>query len=364
MADSPIVRAAVLAVAALWMLAAGAGYAQNAQTPTPAPTPENTSPAAAAQRQATQPLNNAPVWREIRSGAPQVTTVVGRETNVLIQPRGETWRALRVPLVFWGGMLVALAILGLAIFYLIRGPLGVEAGDKRGSGRVIERFAPLDRYAHWLLAITWVTLAITGLVLSLGKSVLLPLIGYTLFSWLAILAKNLHNFVGPILIVAIPFLFIRFIRDNGIGVEDFKWFVNIFGYFKGHEYPSGRFNAGEKLVFWFVLVILSTVLVLTGLVLVFPNFDQLRSTMQTVNVLHMVAAYIAIALALVHVYLGTIGMVDAYKAMRFGYVDESWAKHHHLRWYEDVAAGRARQHFADPKAVPPAAAPAARTRPA
>ena len=112
-----------------------------------------------------------------------------------------------------------------------------------------------------------------------------------------------------------------------------------------------------------MLVILSTLLVLSGLVLVFPNFDQTRSTMQLANVVHMVSAYIAIALALVHIYLGTIGMIDAYKAMRFGYVDESWAKHHHTRWYEDVAAGHARQHFADPKALPPAVS-STRTRPA
>jgi formate dehydrogenase subunit gamma len=361
MADSSIVRAAAAVLAAVFFATAGNAYAQ-AQAPTPAPTPENSSPAAAAQRQAAQPLNNAPVWREVRSGVPQKTTVTGRETNVLIQPEGETWRALRAPMIFWGGVIVAIAILGLAVFYLLRGPLDVGEGERRG-GRQIERFSPLDRYAHWLLAIVWVTLAITGLILSLGKSVLLPLIGYTLFSWLAILAKNLHNFVGPILIVAMPLMFVRFIRDNGIGVEDVKWFINIVGYFKGHEYPSGRFNAGEKLVFWFVLVLFSTILVVTGLILVFPNFDQVRSTMQTANVVHTIAAYLAIGLALVHVYLGTIGMVDAYKAMRYGYVDESWAKHHHLRWYEDIVAGRSRQHFADPKAVPPAAAPA-RARPA
>ncbi len=352
-------RAASLTVAALWILAAGTAYTQ---IPTPAPTPENASAAADAQREATQPLNNAPVWREVRSGAPQVTTVVGRETNVLVQSRGETWRALRVPIAFWGGMMVALGVLGLALFYLIRGPLDIGKAEKRG-GRMIERFTPMDRYAHWLLAIAWVTLAITGLILSLGKLVLLPLIGYTLFSWLAILAKNLHNFVGPVLIVAVPLLFIRFVRDNGIGIEDVKWFMNIVGYFKGHEYPSGKFNAGEKLVFWVVLLILSTILVVSGLVLVFPNFDQTRSTMQTANVVHMAAAYIAISLALVHIYLGTIGMVDAYRAMRYGYVDESWAKHHHAYWYADVAAGRAREHFAAPKGEPAAAA-AARTRPA
>ena len=97
-------RAFALAVTALILWA---GIA-SAQIPTPAPTPENASAAADAKREATQPLNNAPVWREVRSGAPQVTTVLGRETNVLIQSRGETWRALRVPLAFWGGILVAL----------------------------------------------------------------------------------------------------------------------------------------------------------------------------------------------------------------------------------------------------------------
>jgi len=357
MAESPIVRAASRFAAVFLFVAASGALAQSsnqAQTPTPAPTPENSSPAAAAQRQQTQPLNNAPVWRDVRSGGQQVTTVRGRETNVLIQPQGQTWRELRIPIVFGGGMIVAAAILGLGVFYVFAGQLGAEEGG-RGGGRWIERFSPMDRYAHWLLAITWATLAITGLILSLGKSVLLPVIGYTLFSWLAILSKNLHNFVGPILIVAVPLLFVRFIRDNGIGMEDVRWFVNILGYFKGHEYPSGRFNAGEKLVFWFVLVIFSTILVISGLVLVFPNFDQTRSTMQLANATHAVTAYLAIALALVHAYLGTIGLSGAYKAMRYGYVDESWAKHHHLRWYEDIAAGRSRQHFADPKAVPPEA---------
>src|SRR5690349_18458140 len=152
------------------------------------------------QRQLTQPLNNQPVWSEVRSGAPQTTTVVGRETNVLIQPEGQMWRAARTPLLAIGGWLVALAVIGLAVFYAARGKLEYE---KKPRERVIERFAPMDRYAHWLLAITWVTLAITGLILSIGKTVLLPLVGYTLFSWLATASKGIHNFVGPILIVAI-----------------------------------------------------------------------------------------------------------------------------------------------------------------
>jgi len=362
MPDLTLARPAALAAACIFV--AGLASAQP-QAPTPAPTPENASPSAEVQRAANQPLNNAPVWREVRSGSPARTTVTGRETNILIQPQGQTWRAARVPLIFAGGMLVAVALLGLAITYLITGSLDVPAEERR-PGRLIERFSPLDRYAHWLLAITWVTLGITGLIMSLGKSVLLPLIGYTLFSWLAILSKNLHNFVGPILIVAIPFLFVRFVRDNPITAEDFKWFAHLGGYFKGHEYPSDRFNAGEKVVFWIVLVLLSTILVLSGLVLVFPNFDQTRSTMQWANVVHVVTAYGAIALALVHIYLGTIGQIGSYRAMRYGYVDESWAQHHHERWYRAVAEGRVPQKFVDPKAVPrealPPVASATRTR--
>jgi formate dehydrogenase subunit gamma len=150
-------------------------------------------------------------------------------------------------------------------------------------------------------------------------------------------------------------MFFKYVRDNGIGVDDVRWFMNIVGYFKGHEHPSRRFNAGEKLVFWLVLVVLSTVLVVTGLILNFPNFGQTRSTMQTANVIHMVAAYLAMALALVHIYLGTIGMKGAYQAMRTGYVDETWAKHHHERWYEEIKAGKSRQRFAQPGEQPPTA---------
>ncbi len=335
---------AARALLVVFGLAVGIASAQS-----PAVSPKEATQATAEQKQQIlQPLNNQPVWKEIRSGEPQITTVRGRETNVLIQPEGQTWRAARVPLATAGGLLLALALAGLAAFYLIRGPMSVVS--KPGE-RVIERFTLADRWAHWLLAIVWVTLAITGVILSFGKAVLLPLIGYTLFSWLATLAKNLHNFIGPILIVAVPLMFVRFIRHNGVGMDDIRWFLNIANYFKGREYPSGKFNAGEKLVFWLVLVLFSSILVVTGLILVFPNFDQTRQTMQLSNIVHMATAYLAIALAGVHVYLGTVGMTGAYRAMRFGYVDASWAEHHHLRWYEQVVAGKAREKLEQPDAV-------------
>lgn len=344
-------RSTILRAAGALALAACVGLTSFAQAPA-APSEADLA-RQQQQRQQAQPLNNAPVWREVRSGVPQTTSLPGRETNVLIQPEGQTWRAARVPIATVGGFLFVAAVLGVLLFYAWRGPIQLHGTP---TGRLIERFTRVERVVHWTVAITFTVLAVTGLILTFGKSVLLPLIGYTLFSWLATFSKNLHNFVGPILIVAIPWLFFRFVRDNGIGADDFRWFFNIVGYFKGHEHPSRRFNAGEKLVFWILLTLLSTILVLTGLVLNFPNFGQGRATMQSANMIHMVAAYLAIALALVHIYLGTIGMKGAYQAMRTGYVDETWAKHHHLRWYEEIKAGKSRQRFAQPGEQPPAAA--------
>lgn len=308
------------------------------------------SAGAQAQRQQTQPLNNAPVWREVRSGARGYTTTKGVETGVLVQSGGETWRQVREPIAFWGGLLVAVVILGLALMHLVLGPLGHGEGS---PGRLIRRFSATDRHAHWLMAICWSILAITGLILSLGKTVLLPVLGLTVFAWLASIAKTLHNFTGPILIVAIPWLFIRFVRDNGIGMDDVKWLLSVPKLYKGHFYPSHRFNAGEKFQFWIALVLLSTVLLVTGLILVFPNIGQGRATMQISSTIHMVAAYLSIAISLLHIYLGTIGVADAYRGMRYGYVDEAWAKHHHDLWYKDVAAGKARESFAAQGEGPP-----------
>jgi len=320
----------------LLALAALCGSVLASAQPAPAPAPAAAAPAARENR--AQPYNNAPFYRDVRAGVPGFTQVGDDpERAVLIQSGGETWREARVPLSLVGGLMVALSLGGLGGFYLLRGTMKVGAS---ATQQLVRRFVAADRYAHWLMAIVWVTLALTGLVLSIGKFLLLPVLGPTLFSWLATLSKYLHNLTGPILIVAIPWMFVRFVRDNGVGVEDLKWFTHILDYFKGHEYPSGKFNAGEKMVFWVVLVVLSSVLVASGLVLDFPNFGQARGAMQVANVIHMGAAYVAMAIAAVHIYLGTVGMSGAYRAMRDGYVTVEWAEHHHTLWYDEVKAGK------------------------
>jgi formate dehydrogenase subunit gamma len=327
--------AALLAAAAVAF--AGAALAQQ-------PAGGESSAAQQAQRQQTQPLNNAPVWREVRSGEPGYTTVQGREAGVLVQSRGQTWREARVPVTTIGGAIIAFALLVLIGYYSWKGSIGVHG---KPTGRLIRRFSTADRIAHWTMGISFVILGITGLVLTFGKHILLPVIGYTLFAWLANFSKNLHNFVGPIFSVALPIFILMFIRDNLPKAHDLKWIGKAGGMLSGEHVPSGRFNAGEKALFWILVVILSIVLVVTGYILNFPNFDQTRSTMQTANMIHMVAGLLGIAMACFHIYLGTIGMRGAYQAMRTGYVDETWAKEHHEYWYEDVKQGRARQKYAD-----------------
>jgi formate dehydrogenase subunit gamma len=247
---------------------------------------------------------------------------------------------MRVPVATAGGWLIAIVVLGLMGYYAWRGPIETHG---KPTGRAIERFTAVKRIAHWSMAISFVVLALTGLVVTFGKAILLPLIGYTLFSWLATISKMLHNFIGPLFTVAVPVFIVLFIRDNFPAAHDGQWLAKFGGMLdrsgKTHL-PSGKFNAGEKALFWLLVCVLSVILIVTGLILDFPNFDQTRSTMQLTNIIHMAVALVAIATACFHIYLGTIGMRGAYDAMRYGYVDEVWAKEHHEYWYNDVVSGK------------------------
>ena len=300
-----------------------------------------------AQRQDRQPGNNAPMWRDVRNGENpyQTTQVRGVETNILVQPAGETWRQIRNgPITLYGGLLLIAVPLLIFCYFRWKGPIRLHT---KPTGRLIERFSDWERIVHWTTAISFVILAVSGIIILFGKYVILPMFGYTLFSWLAILGKNLHNFVGPLFVFCTLVMFVTFVKDNVWQRIDFNWVAQAGGLLNGKHVPSGRYNAGEKAWFWFGVTFLGLVSGATGLVLDFPNFDQGRSVMQLVNVVHGISAVLFIALAFSHIYIGTIGAEGAYESMRLGLVDEAWAKEHHEIWYEEVKASKARQHFAD-----------------
>jgi formate dehydrogenase subunit gamma len=303
------------------------------------------------QRTVNQPGNNSEVWREVRSGQPNYTSVPGREAGVLVQPQarfpgqdamttaGEAWRKFRNgPITFYGGWLIVLVAAVIAAIYFVMGPIKLH---EKPSGRLIERFTLVERWAHWVMAISFCVLAVSGLVILFGKHVLLPVFGYTLFAWLSSLMKNLHNFVAPLFIVSLLVFIVIYIKDNLPEKGDMAWMMNGWKMFKGEHLPSGRFNAGEKAWFWGGVVLLCLIVSISGLILLFPNFDQLRVTMQQASVVHAIAAILVMAAGLGHIYMGTVGVEGAYGNMRDGMTDETWAKEHHQYWYEDVKSGKA-----------------------
>lgn len=312
--------------AVVFMFAAGALQAQ-----TPAQQQQ--------QRRLEQPGNNAPVWREVRKeGQEHYTSIKGRETGVLVQSAGDTWRRLRNgPVTFYGGWLIVLVCLVIAAIYFAKGPINLH---EKPTGRLIERFTVTERWAHWVMGISFCVLGATGLIILFGKHVVLPVIGYTLFSWLSALSKNLHNFVAPLFIASLLVFIVMYVKDNVPEKGDGAWLAKGWKIFAGEHLPSGRFNAGEKVWFWIGVVILCLILSVTGLILLFPNFDQVRATMQQAHIVHAVAAILVIGLGLGHIYMGTIGVEGAYRNMRDGVTDETWGKEHHEYWYNDVKSGK------------------------
>ena len=299
---------------------------------------ENQTKETQAQRQQVQPGNNAPTWRDVRSGKEGLTTIQGHETGVLIQTEGQTWRRLRNgPISFYGGWLIVLVLIAMGVFYKWRGPMGLHDAP---TGKMIERFSSFERMAHWTVAISFCILAVSGLVMLFGKHLLLPLIGHTLFGWLATLGKNLHNFVGPVFMYSLVVFIATFIRDNFPRAYDLAWLIKGGGVISGEVVPCGRFNAGEKIWFWGGVIGLGVVSRASGLVLDFPNFDQARSTMMLANIVHVISGVWFIAWSVTHIYLGTVGTTGAYEGMRNGYVDETYAREHAQYWYVDVKSGK------------------------
>lgn len=306
------------------------------------------------ERNKVQPGNNAPMWRQVGAGVTGVSSLPkseAPEAGNLIQPfvqypgsrltnAGEAWRQVRNNwLIPYGGSLVLIVLGAIALFYWRVG--AIKLHDKP-TGRLIERFTPFERSAHMANAIAFSILAISGLVMAFGKFFILPIIGTTLFGWLSFALKNAHNFAGPLFAVSLVIVIVTFIKDNLPAGGDLNWLLKGGGMFSEHEVKSGRFNAGEKVVFWAGVFVLGLVVVASGLVMdkLVPGLDYTRNTMQLAHMVHSVSNILMVVLFMGHIYLGTLGTEGAFQGMQTGYVDETWAREHHELWYDDVKAGR------------------------
>jgi formate dehydrogenase subunit gamma len=318
----------LLLALAPWLLALGSAPVMAQATPV----------VAQVERQQTQPLNNAPVWREVRSGEEHFTTVRGQETGVLIQTEGQTWRLWRNgPISFYGGILLLLVPSAIALFFLVKGAIKLHEAP---TGRTMQRFSTFERIVHWGTAISFVVLAITGVCILFGTHLIEPVFGNAALGGLLWAGKGIHNYLGPVFLLFTVLMILAYARDNIWHPTDSVWIRKAGGLASGEHVPSGRFNFGEKTWFWIGVTFLGLIVAGSGLVMDFPNFGQTRATMQLANIVHGISAILLVALSLGHIYMGTIGVEGAYQSMKSGYVDETWAREHHRFWYDEVKAGR------------------------
>src|SRR5262249_31436032 len=211
------------------------------------------------------------------------------------------------------------------------GPLRIPGGR---SGKRVRRFTSYERFCHWLTATSFVVLALTGLNITFGKLVLLPVIGPDAFSSFAQYAKYAHNYFSFAFVLGLLLIVTNWIKDNIPRKIDIVWLKEGGGFIPSKHPPAGRFNAGEKLVFWFAFGAGAAVAI-SGYLLMFPFYVTNIAGMQVAQVVHALIAVAFIAVIIAHIYIGTLGTEGAFEAMGTGSVDLNWAKGHHGKWLEE-----------------------------
>ncbi|AEI93536.1 formate dehydrogenase subunit gamma [Roseobacter litoralis] len=307
------------------------------------------------------------LWRALRFDSADITTQVQHPAaTVLIQDTGMWWLQFREgPLSTYGFGLILVTMASLVLFYLIRGRIRID-GEK--TGRTILRFKSIERFAHWLLAGSFILLGLTGVISLLGRKFLIPALGPEAFSTIAIGAKWIHNNVSWAFMLAIVMIFFLWVVHNLPHRSDIYWLRKGGGIFGGGHPPAKKFNAGQKFIFWSVIVLGGSISA-SGLSLLFPfelpmfaaTFAKLNdfgipqliglgelntnlaphTEMQYAQLWHSIISFILFAIVIAHIYIGSVGMEGAYDAMGSGEVEEQWAREHHSLWVEEVKAKEA-----------------------
>jgi len=309
------------------------------------------------------------LWRALRFDEANITTQVkGPAASVLVQDGGMRWLTFRQgPLLTYGSYLLAGTIGLLAIFFLLRGRIRID-GEK--TGRTITRFKAFERFSHWLLAGSFILLGLTGLITLAGRKILIPLFGPEAFSTLAIGSKWIHNNISWAFMLALVLVFVLWVVHNLPDRTDINWLLKGGGILGGGHPPAKKFNAGQKLIFWSV-IILGASISASGLSLLFPfelpmfavTFEKINALglpqmlgyaelktdlapheeMQFAQMWHAIVSFVLMAIIIAHIYIGSVGMEGAYDAMGKGEVEEQWAREHHSLWVEEVQAKQQRQ---------------------
>jgi formate dehydrogenase subunit gamma len=258
-------------------------------------------------------------------------TIPDQKACTIEQPAGRDWRQFHQVTLRWIGAISILGMLVLLIvFYLVRGMVRLESGR---SGRVLVRFSAFERLVHWMTASCFILLAISGLNITFGKPLLLPLIGPDAFTAWSQWAKYAHNYLSFPFTLGVFTIFLMWIAWNIPNRIDVEW-MKRGGGIVGHDHPpADRFNAGQKMIYW-IVVLGGGAVAATGYILMFPFYGTNIADMQVAQIVHGVTALLFVAVMIAHIYIGTIGMEGAFEGMWDGTVDVNWAKEHHRVWLE------------------------------
>ena len=253
------------------------------------------------------------------------------------QPAGRDWRHFHeVTLRVIGGIAIIGILAVLIIFYLSRGMVRIESGR---SGHTIVRFNAAERFVHWMTATCFIILALSGLNITFGKPLLLPLMSPAAFTAWSEWAKYAHNYLSFPFTLGVILIFLMWIGGNIPNRVDVEW-MKRGGGIVGHDHPPAyRFNAGQKMIYW-IVVLGGAAMAISGYALIFPFYGTSIGTMQNAEIIHGVVAMLFVAAMLGHIYIGTIGMEGAFEAMGSGTVDLNWAREHHSLWLEEEAVDR------------------------
>jgi len=342
----------------------------------PLPNPEN-APGALGTRGG---ASDSSLWRALRQGQ-DVITSSNRDplATTLVQSEGETWLATRKgPLLKYTGYAFGGMVLFLLAFYLLRGRIQIESGR---AGVRIQRFGFIERLAHWMLAISFIVLAVTGFGLLAGRDVLVPIIdsmnarfthragtvdpnyGKEAFANIITVGKWAHNNLSWAFMISLVMIFVLWVGRNIPTWTDVKWFAKGGGLFsKDAHAPAKKFNGGQKLIFWSVILMGGSISA-SGLMLLAPyeftmfgpTFDKLNTMTAAVGMpqnlsvettpiqeqqyaqtWHVIMSIILTTIILAHIYIGSVGMQGAFAAMGSGKVDLNWAKEHHNLWVDQL----------------------------
>jgi formate dehydrogenase subunit gamma len=303
----------------------------------PAPSATLASPAGSGLSNTLGSANDAAIWREVGDGVRGYVSIPDEQAAQLIQRNGEQWRLWKLGPIAVVGMIAFWTMFAVVVgYYILRGKVRIQSGR---SGRQILRFAFIERFAHWLTAFSFLILAATGVNLLYGRYVLPPLIGHETFASITQIGKYVHNYVGFAFIVGLFLIFWLWVRDNLWDRYDWNWIKQGGGLiFPSKHPPAAKFNFGQKTVFWMVIVG-GLILTVTGINLLLPFRFASLEQMQWMAAIHATLSQVMCLLMVAHIYVGTVGMQDAFHAMSTGYVDVNWAKEHHKAWYDEVASG-------------------------